>query len=326
MVGERADRRHHPRGTGAADRRPQDPRDVVKPSAAAPATCCSTMTGRRVRPLSVRSALELQRRRDPRACRPARRRPGGSVGARCSGYSPHTGAIRLAAGDARSLQSPQRRYALGHRPGGARPRRRNRSRTVLTIRENIFLNPGALGRSCSPSCRRGAENAAGRRARRARSDCARTTRRWRSRRCRAATSRRSWSGAGWQPTRKLLICRGSDRRRRRRRQGRDLRAAQRGARARASASSSSRPISRRWPRSATAPWSSARARSSASSPGVALTTDTLIQAASAGKYTAAEDAAMQSLESNAAGTDQGRTGRAHRRRSGSCGCCRSTAW
>ena len=181
------------------------------------------------------------------------------------------------------VDAADRAMRLGHRPRRARPGRGKRSPPRLSIRENTFLNPSAHGQRglLSRSWRRHGGRA------------------WRARSAHASACRptiralpiEALSGGNQQ---KVVVGRwlrhrpqaadrrGPDGRRRCRRQGRDLPPARRGARRGPGRRSSSRPISRKSPRSATARWCSAAGRIVAELTGRELSTESLIQAASAG--------------------------------------------
>ncbi len=118
------------------------------------------------------------------------------VGRALFGCQPHRGTVTL---DGRPLVLATPRDAMAAGIGlVARDRTGESVASALSIRENAFLNPAAVGRGLFsiPSPRAEAER---RRRWVPRSGCARTTPAWRSRGCRAGTSRRSSSGAGWPP-------------------------------------------------------------------------------------------------------------------------------
>ncbi len=96
------------------------------------------------------------------------------------------------------------RHAVGHRAGGARPHRRKRGAGTGDPRERFSEPPRPPGGGCCRCCRPGAKRR-WQRPSGAAWACRPTTPRWRSRRCRAATSRRWWWGRWLDSGRRLLI-------------------------------------------------------------------------------------------------------------------------
>ena len=263
------DRRPHGRAArrprrGRARRRADDagrndpahrrPRAVagVQPAGRAPGSAAarasqSVMIGA-VGPIDCRHP----RRRDRRLRRAARRRAGERSAGRCSASMPLDRRTQSCstAGHARA-RSPREAMALGVNLVCA-DRVGESIMPNLTVRENLFLNPLAAGSGAVFAARaRGARAAP-----RAelgdevglRPNDPKLADRAAFGRQPAEGRRRALAASAV----KTLCVRGPDRRRRRRREGRDLPAVRRRAAGRARRSSSSRPISRRSPRSAIA--------------------------------------------------------------------------
>ena len=228
-VGDGAGGRHHARGAGAPDRRALDLRRLRQGGAADRRRCGSRSRGLRTAgagPVDFDAARQRAARARRACAAPGRRRSG----ARCSAPLPHEGAVR--ARRARRSRSTQPFAALrpGRRADGARPRRgvggRRRSACARTP-SSTRPPPGARLLRAALAAARGARAPP------------RSAARVNLRPNAPELPIEALSGgnqqkvvvARWLATgRRLLICRGSDRRRRRRRQGRDLRADRAGAR------------------------------------------------------------------------------------------------
>ena len=292
----------------------------------------------RRRPRSRSAASRTERRRAGRlrartaascsassACAaPARRRSA----ARSFGAAPHDGAVRLDGAAARA-RPPARGAGAGRRARSARDRGE----------ESVAAGADACARTSS-STRRAARRGlfsplSPRREARGAAEIGRSVDlrpnepERRSRRCPAATSRRSWSRRWLATGRRLLIAEDPT-------AGVDVGAKAEiyrliGARARRRArrSSSSRPTSRRSRRSATARWSSTAAGSSPSSPAPALTTEAVITAASASRSRLTDGRRgampMNSVKSEALEPTRAELAALAPAGAAACAACRSTA-